>query len=162
MASVSQTYSSVGEFLPHPEPALWYLDEPIAAISLGGYYDVTVCSSCGRGVRRQVADARIELARLYEEFGDSNAARLQLTEALDADATDSRAWAALGQLREKEGEYAQALANYQHAYNLNNFQPGVAQRITELQGRVAQNTTTPALPPPGPRTVNNSSNWVPR
>ncbi len=110
----------------------------------------------------QVADARIELARLYEEFGDDDSARRYLTEALDADATNARAWAALGRIREQEGSYAQALTNYQHAYNLNKFQPGVAQRITELQSRVAQNIPSPVSPPPGPRTVSNPSTWVPR
>ena len=70
------------------------------------------------------ASARIELARLYEEFGDKDSAIQHLSDALHVNATDHRAWAALGRLRESRGELAQALSNYQQAYNLNQFQPG--------------------------------------
>lgn len=82
---------------------------------------------------QRTADARIELARLHEEFGDKEAATRYLTEALELDPQSARAWTALGRLREQQGQLAQALSNYQHAYNLNNFQPGVANRIATLQ-----------------------------
>ncbi len=108
----------------------------------------------------QLSDPRIELARLYEEFGDDDAARQYLTRALDVDSTSPRAWAALGQLREQEGRLAQALTNYQHAYNLNRYQPGVAQRIASLQYRVAQSQTTPLATEL--RLTRNPSPWVPR
>jgi tetratricopeptide (TPR) repeat protein len=81
----------------------------------------------------QLASPRIELARLYEEFGDKDSAVRQLTDALHVEANNTRAWAALGRLREGQGQLAQALTNYQQAYNLNSFQPGVAQRIASLQ-----------------------------
>lgn len=81
----------------------------------------------------QLADPKVELARLYEEFGDAPAAQRCLGEAIDVDPANARAWAALAQLRESEGQYAQALSNYQQAYNLNQSQPGVAQRISQLQ-----------------------------
>ncbi|MEM8679115.1 MAG: tetratricopeptide repeat protein [Planctomycetota bacterium] len=77
--------------------------------------------------------ARIELARLYEEFGDDDSAIQHLSDALHVDANDHRAWAALGRLREERGEHAQALSNYQQAYNLNQFQPGLSSRIATLQ-----------------------------
>ena len=77
--------------------------------------------------------ARIELARLYEEFGDKDSAIQHLSDALHANATDHRAWAALGRIRESRGELAQALSNYQQAYNLNQFQPGLGTRIATLQ-----------------------------
>ena len=98
-------------------------------------------------------DARIELARLYEEFGDRQTAKRYLAEALEIDPTRSRAWAALGRLRESDGQYAQALTNYQHAYNLNRFQPGVAHRIAALQkdqtaGGFAPDTRTVTNPRP--------------
>lgn len=79
------------------------------------------------------ASARIELARLYEEFGDKDSAIQHLSDALHVNATDHRAWAALGRLRESRGELAQALSNYQQAYNLNQFQPGLSTRIASLQ-----------------------------
>jgi Tfp pilus assembly protein PilF len=98
------------------------------------------------------ADARIELARYYHEFGDSETARLQLDEAIALDLTNSRAWAAAGSLREQSGELSQALANYQRSYQLNTFQPALAERIASLQ-----RSTNSGLPLPtsnGTRTVN--------
>jgi tetratricopeptide (TPR) repeat protein len=108
--------------------------------------------------RSRVSDARVELARLHEEFGDGDAARRYLADALEVDATNPRAWSAMGRLREQEGQYAQALANYRHAYNLNNFQPGVQQRITQLQRLVARSNTLPTEP----QTAGRPSRWVPR
>ncbi len=85
-----------------------------------------------------VADARIELARLHEEFGSADSARRYLGEAIDVDPASPRAWAAMARLREQDGQLAQALNNYQQAYSLNNYQPGVAERIASLQQRIAQ------------------------
>lgn len=82
----------------------------------------------------QLADARIELARLYEEAGDYETAKLHLNKAILLDQHNSRAWAALGNIREQLGDTQQALANYQRSYNLNSFQPGVAHRIASLSG----------------------------
>jgi tetratricopeptide (TPR) repeat protein len=107
----------------------------------------------------QRADPRIELARLYEEFGDGVSARQYLTQALDVDSTSSRAWAALGRLRENEGRLAQALTDYQHALNLNRQQPGLSQRIAYLQQRVAQAPTPMATEP---RLSRSPSQWIPR
>jgi tetratricopeptide (TPR) repeat protein len=81
----------------------------------------------------QLAEARIELARLYEEFGDRTLAERYLTEALNLDANNPRAWTALARLREQRGDLDQALANYQQAYAINRFQPGIALRIAQLQ-----------------------------
>jgi tetratricopeptide (TPR) repeat protein len=87
------------------------------------------------------AEPRIELARLHEEFGDKDAAIQHLTDALHVDANNARAWTALGRLRENRGEFAQALSNYQQAYNINQFQPGVGTRIASLQQGVGSGTT---------------------
>jgi tetratricopeptide (TPR) repeat protein len=98
------------------------------------------------------AEARIELARLYEEFGDRETAKIQLTEALHIDQHNSRAWNALARLREQSGDYAQALANYQRSYSLNRFQPEIAERIAALNRTVSgQVGPTPA---DGTRVVN--------
>ena len=80
----------------------------------------------------RTADARIELARLFEEFGDPDTAKQHLTEAIHIDQYNARAWNALGRLREQSGEYVQALADYQRSYNLNQFQPEIADRIAAL------------------------------
>ncbi len=88
-----------------------------------------------------LAEPRIELARLYDEFGDKDAAIQHLTDALHVDAGNARAWTALGQLRERKGELAQALSDYQQAYNLNQYQPGLSNRIAALQqGLIARGT----------------------
>jgi len=99
----------------------------------------------------QVADARIELARLYEEFGDREACRIHLNEAIARAPDNDRAWAALGRLREQMGDYTQALANYQHAHRLNSFRPGVANRIASLQQGVSGGFAAPG----GTRIVNS-------
>lgn len=82
------------------------------------------------------ADARIELARLYQEFGDVETAKLHLNQAILADENSHRAWAALGSIREQLGDSQQALANYQRSYRLNTFQPQVAERIALLSQSV--------------------------
>lgn len=103
----------------------------------------------------QLADARIELARLYEEFGDSDTAKVHLTEALKIDQQSARAWNALGRLREQSGEYAQALANYQQSYSLNHFQPQVAERIAALNQTISGGVSP--TPPGGTRMVNSGT-----
>jgi len=90
-----------------------------------------------------LVDPKIELARLYEEFGDVGTAKTHLEEAIVADTSNARAWSALASLREKSGQYSQALANYQRSYELNNLQPGVAQRIASLNAGLR--TTTGAV-----------------
>lgn len=79
------------------------------------------------------AEARVELARLYEEFGDRRNAENYLQQAINLNGQNSRAWAAIGKLREETGDYAQALSNYQRAYALNRNQPAIAQRIASLE-----------------------------
>jgi len=93
-----------------------------------------------------VADARVELARLHEEFGNRQAAREQLIEALALQPNNPRALTALGKLREDAGELAQALANYQRSLQYDNRQPYVAARVAALQGNSAANTPAMAAP----------------
>lgn len=92
----------------------------------------------------QNADARVELARLYEEFGDAKTAELQLQQAIQLDQTNKRAWAAMGYLRESNGDLSQALANYQRAYALNGYDPTIANRIAALNRTVAGTPGQPA------------------
>jgi tetratricopeptide (TPR) repeat protein len=108
----------------------------------------------------QNINARIELARLYKEWGDTESARVNLEQAVAIDATSrdsSRAWAALASLREESGDYSQAMANYQRAHGLNSFQTGLTQRMAALQqkvvtssaGATAPNTRVVQTPPAG-------------
>jgi tetratricopeptide (TPR) repeat protein len=90
-----------------------------------------------------LAEPRIELARLYQEFGDRESAVRYLTDALNVDSANPRAWTALGQIREQQGQLAQALSNYEQAFNLNNFQPGLAQHIATLQRQIVPGGLTP-------------------
>lgn len=79
------------------------------------------------------AAPKVELARLSEETGKYKNAEDYLQEALTVDPHDSRAWAALGRLRERSGDPNQALANYQRSLGLNRFQPGVAAKVASLR-----------------------------
>lgn len=99
----------------------------------------------------QSADARIELARLYQEFGDTKTAELQLQQALQLDQTNQRVWKAMAALQEGKGDYQQALANYQRAYALNGYDPVIAGRIAALNRSIGSVPTTPS---DGTRTVS--------
>jgi tetratricopeptide (TPR) repeat protein len=85
-------------------------------------------------------DARIELARLYAEYGDHVAAKEHLLAALSVDPYNDRANKALGKVREDLGDYAQALANYQRSLERNEFQPEVAARVAALRTSVGTST----------------------
>ena len=103
----------------------------------------------------------VELARLHEEYGDDQSARQYLARALDVDSADSRAWAAMGRLREREGRLAQALTDYQQAYGLNRYHPGVPERIASLRQQIARVPTRPISGSNGTRVTRNTSKWVP-
>ena len=81
----------------------------------------------------ELADPQIELARLYEEFGDVESAKLHLNQAVLVDQKAARAWTALGRIREQAGETEQALANYQRSLALNPNQPLIGNRVAALQ-----------------------------
>ncbi|TWT39473.1 tetratricopeptide repeat protein [Blastopirellula retiformator] len=100
------------------------------------------------------ADPKVELARLYQEFGDDQTALAQLNQAVAIDANNARAWAALGNMREKSGDYSQALANYQRSLALNNFQDGVSTRVATLVRQGVQ-ADTPLSPTGDTRIVQN-------
>ena len=92
-----------------------------------------------------LADPRIELARLYDEFGDPDAAKQHLTDALEADPNNARALAALGKVREEMGEHGEALRDYQRSLTYDQFQPQVASRVSALRsGMVSRRSTMAA------------------
>jgi tetratricopeptide (TPR) repeat protein len=94
---------------------------------------------------------KIELARLYDESGNRDAAKQQLIAAVDTDPTNARALAALGKLREDTGETAQALSNYQRSLAIDPYQPQLASRIAALSG-----PAFPGVTPPGATRVVTS------
>jgi tetratricopeptide (TPR) repeat protein len=91
-----------------------------------------------------MAEPKIELARLFEEFGDKEAAKQHLTSALSVAPNDPRALAALGKLREESGDFGQALSNYQRSLAAYRFQPQLAERVAALQSAGINSSTVAA------------------
>lgn len=94
---------------------------------------------------------RIELARIYEEFGNREAAREHLISAVALDPYNAQALAALGRVHELMGNHAQALADYERSLWQDRLQPEVAARVAALRGAFGQQMLTA---PDGTRTVN--------
>lgn len=95
----------------------------------------------------QSPEPLIELARLYQEFGDRRQATQLLTDALVRDAQNPRALTALANIRELDGQYQLALQDYYRAYQVNGQQPAVAAKIAQLQNQL-QLQASGAVPPP--------------
>jgi tetratricopeptide (TPR) repeat protein len=101
---------------------------------------------------------KVELARLYQEFGQRDAAREQLLEALSVNPYDHQASAALGQMYEEQGNQAQALVNYQRSLGQNSFQPELAARANNIRSAMGTNTIVPPpVDPNGTRVVGSGS-----
>ena len=83
------------------------------------------------------ADPKLELARLYKEFGDSQQAQDLVADALRVDPQDARANRAMGMLREEQGQLAEALDSYQRAFSSNAMQADLREKIASLQQSVA-------------------------
>jgi len=96
------------------------------------------------------AEPKIELARLYEEFGDKEAAKHELVNALANDPYNARALAALGKLYEQSGDFTQALSVYQRSLWHDHLQPEVAARVAALQSALGpQPMVKPTTPTSG-------------
>jgi tetratricopeptide (TPR) repeat protein len=106
----------------------------------------------------QLADPRIELARILEETNNHAQATTRLVEALSIDPHNSRALTALGRLREMSGDPSQALANYQRSLTIDRFQPQVQARVAALQAAGAGVPPQIATTPGESRTVQQ---WQP-
>ncbi len=109
------------------------------------------------------AEAKVETARLYEEFGDSANAQAYLQQAVTQDATNPRAYAALGRLAEKTNPQL-ALASYERAYALDRNQPQLAAKVATLRQQYPQMqlpANAPAFPPVGNPAANGLSPNVP-
>lgn len=97
-----------------------------------------------------LAEPRIELARLYDEAGNLDAAKNRLIEAVQVEPNNARALAALGKVREQQGDISQALANYERSLSMNQFQPQLSARVASLKSAIAPPASTP---PEGTRVV---------
>ncbi len=108
--------------------------------------------------------ARLELARLFEEFGNKEAAKEHLIQAVNIDPYNAQALAALGRIHEQLGNYGQALADYQRSLWYNRVQPELQARIAALQTAANPQwlTASPAAPAsPVAATATTLSNGAP-
>lgn len=101
----------------------------------------------------QPAEARVELARLYQEYNDFASAQARLREAIELDPRNARAFAALAQLQEQIGDPSQALTNYARSFELDQAQPEVEQRIASLRSLQGASIFAPAATTPATRTA---------
>ncbi len=106
----------------------------------------------------QSAEPLVELARLYQEFGDRAQATQLLSDALVRDSQNPRALTAMANIREMEGQYQLALQNYYRAYQANAQQPGVAAKIAQLQNQLQMQ----AIGQPAPQRWGSANPYVPR
>ena len=104
------------------------------------------------------AEPKIELARLFEEFGDRQAAKQHLVAAVSVDPHNPRALAALGRIREQTGEHALALADYQQSLWEDRFQPQLQARVAALQSAFGSAPPTAPSTPRDTRIVSRNSN----
>lgn len=104
-------------------------------------------------------DPKIELARLNQEYGEKEAAKTHLLEALTVDPNNARALAALGKLHEETGNLAQALSDYQRSLMINHQQPEVAARVAVLQPAFGNRMLAPPTVS-GARTVQSNTQPV--
>lgn len=100
-----------------------------------------------------LSEPRVELGRIYQEFGESKLAERYLDEALALNPSDYRAWTAKGKMREASGDLNQALQNYQQSLAINSLQPDLYNRVASLNVQMAQNAVSGQ--PSGGWTVQN-------
>ncbi len=86
----------------------------------------------------QSAEPLIEIARLYQEYGDNRRATDFLSDAVRLESGNVRALKALGHVREVQGQLNLAMENYNRALALDNSQYEVAQRVQQISARLAQ------------------------
>jgi tetratricopeptide (TPR) repeat protein len=79
----------------------------------------------------------VELARLYQEYGDNRRATDLLADALKLDPDNVRTLKAMGHVREIQGQTHLALDNYMRVLQLDNQQTAVATKVASLQSQLA-------------------------
>jgi tetratricopeptide (TPR) repeat protein len=106
-----------------------------------------------------LAEPKIELARLYQEFGNLEAAKSHLNEAVRVDPHNARALAALGSLHEQLGEQAAALQDYHQSLARDPLQPELAAHAAALQAGLSP-TSLPATSSGGPQIATGGSSLL--
>lgn len=110
----------------------------------------------------QASAPRVELARLYQEYGDAGVAERYLDEAITLNPSDFRAWAAKGQMREKSGNLQQAKQDYEYSLALNNQQPELYQRVASVNAQLMRNAATQIANAPSQPVLPNTSGGIRR
>lgn len=105
----------------------------------------------------QSADPLIELARIYQEYGDNTRATDFLADALRNDANSTRALKAIGHIREVQGQTQLALENYTRAWQINQQDQAAAAKVASLQAQL--NASNPSGGAPVPQRYGNASPW---
>ncbi len=83
-------------------------------------------------------DPAIELARLYQEYGDNRRATDLLADAIRLDNQNIRALKAMGHVRDIQGQTQLALDNYLRVLQIDNRQTEVATRVQQIYTQLAQ------------------------
>lgn len=107
----------------------------------------------------QSADPKVELAKLYRDFGDAETSLQLLADAARTEPNNWRAFRDMGQIREEQGNYAYALQNYQESLRKNSFQPDLATKVASLQRSVVPQPT-PVTPIPATQTATAPANPI--
>ncbi len=84
----------------------------------------------------QSAAPIIELARVYQEYGDNTRATDLLADALKIDGRSTRALKAMGHIRELQGQNQLALDNYRRALQINQLDQNAAAKVASLQNLI--------------------------
>ena len=79
----------------------------------------------------------VELARLYQEYGDTSRATDILADSLRLNPNDVRSLVAMGHIRESSGQNHLAIDNYLRALQVDGSQQSLVQHVAALQSRVA-------------------------
>ena len=98
----------------------------------------------------QSAEPLVEVARLYQEYGDNRRATDLLADALRNDSRNVRALKAMGHVREIQGENQLALENYVRAIQVNGGDQDTFARVAYLQSQISS-STAPAGSSTAPR-----------
>lgn len=80
----------------------------------------------------------VELARMYQEYGDNRRATDLLVDALKLDSNNLRVLKAMGHVREVQGETHLALDNYLRVLQIDNQETAVAAKVASLQSQLAR------------------------
>lgn len=80
----------------------------------------------------------VELAKLYQEYGDTSRAADLLVDGLKINPNDVQVLSAMGSVREAQGQSNLALDSYLRALQINPNQPQLAAKIAGMQNRLAQ------------------------